>query len=368
MATKFRMMRALDRYVLTEFFKIFFATALGFPVLVIVIDITENLDKYLQRKLPVMAIAQAYVYGVPETLYQVLPAAVLFATVFAIGGFTRHSEISAAKASGISFHRFIAPIAFGALLATGAGLGLAVLTPVTNALKDELLQEKKARDLLNRFNFTFASEEGGRVYQVNGLDVQRREIHGLMIDRKGTGPTYPTYIITSPEAKYVRRKGVGSWILKTGMLHVLADDSANITIAYDSLKDRHFKERPELLMNNSRAPEEMGYGDLGDFIKSMERSGSNVNDLRTKRMLKLAIPATCFIIMLFGAPLATSNQRGGAAYGIGVSLATTVIFLMALQFTQAIGGKGIVSPELAAWLPGILFASVGSWLLTRVRT
>ena len=32
-------------------------------------------------------------------------------------------------------------------------------------------------------------------------------------------------------------------------------------------------------------------------------------------MLKVAIPVTCVIIMLIGAPLATSTQRGGTAYG-----------------------------------------------------
>ena len=121
-------------------------------------------------------------------------------------------------------------------------------------------------------------------------------------------------------------------------------------------------------MVNPKAPEEMGYYDLGLFIQAMQRSGSDVNKLRTERMLKIAIPATCLIIMLFGAPLATSNQRGGAAIGVGISLGTTVIFLMLVQLTQAIGAKGIVNPELAAWLPGILFSVVGIWLLAKVRT
>jgi lipopolysaccharide export system permease protein len=102
---KIRLLRPLDGYVLSEFLKILAATALGFPFLVIVIDITESLQKYLLKHIPPMDIAKAYVYGVPETMFQVLPAAVLFATVFSIGGFTRHSEISAAKASGISFYR-----------------------------------------------------------------------------------------------------------------------------------------------------------------------------------------------------------------------------------------------------------------------
>jgi lipopolysaccharide export LptBFGC system permease protein LptF len=41
---------------------------------------------------------------------------------------------------------------------------------------------------------------------------------------------------------------------------------------------------------------------------------------------------------------------------------------MLVQLTQAIGAKGIVNPELAAWLPGILFSVVGIWLLAKVRT
>src|SRR5579872_342953 len=133
---RFRLLRPLDRYVLNEFLKILFATALGFPVLVVIIDITENLQKYFDRHVPTKDIFIAQIYSMPATMFQVLPAAVLFATVFSIGGFTRHSEISAAKASGISFYRFVFPIAFGALIATGVGLVIGELAPAANARAD----------------------------------------------------------------------------------------------------------------------------------------------------------------------------------------------------------------------------------------
>ena len=42
----------------------------------------------------------------------------LFATVFSVGSFSRHSEITAAKASGISFHRLVLPVFALALLAS----------------------------------------------------------------------------------------------------------------------------------------------------------------------------------------------------------------------------------------------------------
>src|SRR6266480_5930863 len=116
------MVRALDRYVFVEFWKIFVTTALGFPVLVNIIDLTDNLDKYLGQHLGIGRIALSYLYWLPDSMFMALPAAVLFATVFAIGSFTRHSEITAAKASGISFHRLIAPIAIGAAMASIVGL------------------------------------------------------------------------------------------------------------------------------------------------------------------------------------------------------------------------------------------------------
>ena len=57
--------------------------------------------------------------------------------------FTRHSEITAAKASGISFYRLIAPIIVGALLAAMLDLVVAELVPITDARRSDLLQETK---------------------------------------------------------------------------------------------------------------------------------------------------------------------------------------------------------------------------------
>ena len=41
---------------------------------------------------------------------------------------------------------------------------------------------------------------------------------------------------------------------------------------------------------------------------------------------------------------------------------------MLVQLTIAVGGKGLVNPELAAWLPGMVFLAIGGILLARVRT
>jgi lipopolysaccharide export system permease protein len=172
-------------------------------------------------------------------------------------------------------------------------------------------------------------------------------------------------VIAAERADY-RSQG---WMLAKGTVHILPRaDALDIAFRFDSLHDRRMRERPVELMAAPRAPQDMGYRDLSRFIEALDRSGGDANELKVERALKIAVPITCIIIALFGAPLATSTRRGGAAYGIGVSLATTVIFLVLIQLTKAVGGKGLLPPDIAAWAPNILFGIVGLVMLARVRT
>ena len=359
------LLRPLDRYVFGEFAKIFFVTALGFPVLLIVIDLTDHVQGYLDRQIPAGDIALSYLFWIPDSMFMVLPAAVLFATVFSIGAFTRHSEVTAAKASGISFYRLIMPILIGSLLACGLDLGLGEVVPITNQRRSELLQEDKAQIGTSRYNFAFAGEYG-RVYKAWELRTDSGHISQLQIERKGAGPAYPTYVLSADKALYDAQRH--RWLLQKGDMHIVSDSGPNVTISFAAARDAHFTERPAEMMAKARDPHDMRYKELTRFITALERSGGDANVLRVERALKIAIPATCIIIALFGAPLATSTQRGGSAYGIAVSLATTMIFLLMIQLTRAIGGKGVIPPDLAAWIPGAIFGLMGLVLLVRVRT
>ncbi len=358
-------LRPLDRYVFSEFSKIFFVTALGFPILLIVIDLTDHVQGYLDKQIPTRDIALSYLYWIPDSMFMVLPAAVLFATVFSIGGFTRHSEVTAAKASGISFYRLILPILLGSVLACGLDLGLGEVVPLSNRRRSELLQEDKAQVGTSRYNFAFAGEYG-RVYKASELHTDSGRIAGLQIERKGAGAAYPTYLLSADTAVYNARSQ--HWTLRKGEMHIVSDTGANVTISFAAARDPHFTERPAEMMAKARDPHDMRYNELTRFITALERSGGDANVLRVERALKIAIPVTCIIIALFGAPLATSTQRGGSAYGIAVSLATTMIFLLMIQLTRAIGGKGVIPPDLAAWIPGAIFGLMGLVLLARVRT
>jgi len=358
-------MRKLDRYVFSQFLRLFVVMTLGFPILLDVTDLAQRLEEYLNRQIPARDLALSYVYWIPDSLFMVLPAAVLMATVFTITSLTRHAELTAAKASGVSFFRMVAPIFVGATLALGLDIGFGAVAPQANRRRSELIRESLIESGTTRYNFVFAGEYG-RVYKALELRTDLGRIRQLQIERKGAGREYPTYLVSADSAVYNRSSR--SWSLDHGEIHLVADTGQVFEASFASARERHFTEQPNEMMMKQRQPHDLSYAELTRVITATERSGGDANLLRVERALKLAIPATCLIIALFGAPLATSTERGGSGYGVAVSLVTTMIFLVMIQLTRAIGGKGIITRDFAAWIPNVVFGGIGLVLLKRVRT
>ena len=360
-------MTTLDRYVLREWTKVFFITSLGFPFLVMVIDLTDKLDSYLGRGISKEKLALSYAYFLPETVSLVLPVAVLFAVVFTVGLLQRHSELTAAKASGISFHRLIRPLLIASAAAALMDSGLTELTPVTSSRRAELLGEKQVRSSASRYNFVYRAD-GGWVYAIRSLETGSREMRDVILQREGTGAEYPTILIAAQRAAYDTGRAGPGWTLARGTVRYLLGQDRESAFTFDTLATRALHETPADLLAEPKAPAEMGYAELGRYIDALFRSGSDTKKLRVDRALKLSVPFACIIIALFGAPLAISTPKSGAAWGVAVCLATTFVDLLMFQLSKAVGAGGVLPPTFAAWVPNLIFGTAGVWLLGRART
>jgi lipopolysaccharide export system permease protein len=365
----FALGNTLDRYLFREWLRVFLVTLLGFPILVIVIDLTDKLDTYMGRGIKPRAVALSYVFDLPEKMFLVLPVAVLFATVFTVGALGRHSELTAAKASGISFHRLVRPLFLAAWAAVLMGLLLGEIAPVATSRKLELLGEKTIRSTSSRYNFVYRAD-GGWVYAIRALEIRTREMLDPVLEREGSGPSYPTIVLAAQRAVYSDSGHPARWTMHNGALRYLtgAEPGGEYTFEFDSLRSRTLREGPLDLLAEPKAPDEMRYVELGRYIDALRRSGSNVKKLQVERSLKIAIPFICLLIALFGAPLAISTPKSGAAWGVGASLATTFIVLLMFQLAKAVGSGGVLPPALAAWLPNILVAVAAVYLLRKAPT
>jgi len=359
------MFSILDRYLLKIWAKIFVLTALGFPFVVTIIELSDKLSKVIDRGVPVPDILMGHVMGLPEKVFQAIPAAVLFATVFSLGAMARNSELVAIKAAGRSFHRTLRPVLAVTILVTALTAVVGEIAPVATRRHAELLGDVEQREQSTRFNFVYRAEEGW-VYLVRSLDVNQNFARLLMLERKGVGIAYPTLILNAGSGRY--NDSLDYWRLDQGRYRVITGLQGELNFAFDSTVHRAMFQTPEDLLAVPKAPREMRYTELGDYIRNLEFSGGEVKKLKVQHALKIAIPFTCIVIALFGAPLANTSPRAAGAFGIGVSLGTTLVFLILVQLSTAVGAGGILPPTLAAWSPNIVFGLGGLILFARAKT
>jgi lipopolysaccharide export system permease protein len=158
------------------------------------------------------------------------------------------------------------------------------------------------------------------------------------------------------------------WTFSNGFYRILPADGEELNFRFATMETRGFRELPEDLLETPRKPEEMTFAEMGRLAEIMFRSGGDPSVLLVDRQKKLAIPVATLVIVLFGAPLATSSKRGGTAYGIGVALLSVILYLLLFRITEAMGDTGGLSPLAAAWLPNVLFLSAGLLAMVKVRT
>jgi len=357
------MIRILDLMIARTFLRIFVLFVLGAPLLFVVGDIVEQVDRYFDRGLTVGEVATAYVYMLPEFISWSFPIAALIAAVFTIHSMTQHREVLAAKAGGISFHRLMAPLLVVGLVLTGAGLILSEVVPVAKRRSGQILRSEEVGRQW-RANFVFKTDDN-RTLTVRRLNIFPPLMTQVVMEvPAGSDGEAAQHI----QAGRVPFDSVRGWTFKNGYLRILPQQAAPLTFYFDSLRSRDFGEPPRGLLARADAEDEMSDAEIDRMVANITRSGGDASALLVEKGQRKAIAVATLVIILFGAPLATSSQHGGTAHGIGVALGSTILYLLMFRLAGAAGQSGALSPLLSAWLPNMLFLVCGLILIKRVRT
>lgn len=345
------------------FLRIFLLFILGAPLLFIVGDLVEQVDRYFDRGLTVGEVATAYVYMLPEFISWSFPIAALLAAVFTIHSMTQHREVLAAKAGGISFHRLMAPLVVVGMVLSGFGLILSEVVPVAKRRSGQILRSEEVGRQW-RTDFVFKTDDN-RTLTVRRLTVFPPSMTQVVLEVSADSSGRPAEHL---QAMRVPFDSVRGWTFENGYLRILPDRAAPLTFYFDSLRSSGFGEPPEGLLGKPTEEDEMTDSEIDRMVANLTRSGGDVSALLVEKGRRKAIAAATFVIILFGGPLATSSRRGGRSYGIGVALASVILYLLLLRLSEAAGQSGAIPPLLSAWLPNLLFLMGGLILLKRVRT
>ena len=108
----------------------------------------------------------------------------------------------------------------------------------------------------------------------------------------------------------------------------------------------------------------------GELRQKMELSGSDTEKLSLnvalqKKHATFVIP---FVIALFTAPFSLSLNRRSRVVTVGYAVAVWLVFTASSSLFEQFGLGGLIDGRVAVWGPIAIFAVLGMFLLTRVRT
>lgn len=384
-----KVLGTLDRYVIRKWLGTFLLSALGIPAVAVLIRLSEEYGKLVDKGVPGRDALLGTLLLYPGQMALLFPAAVLFATVFTLNAMGRYSELTAVKAGGISFYRLIAPMIVLATLAVPTNYWLQEVAAVSGARQRVLHREKEDPNDMRRFNFAFRDPHG-MIWTTKELARGRGYLGGTLveapIDSTGTRWTmsadsalwdgsrhrwtfYRGAIHLIPDEVRATNDSVvdDSVVADTGRSHA-AIESIPVNIAFATMTASTFDQEPGAMLNTLSNATEMRTAELRAYLDRLERIGVRPGQLAVDLPLKFAVPVACLIVALFGAPLAVTNPRAGAAMGLAIALGTTLVYLTGTQIMKAIGGKEIIPVDVAAWSMNGVFLVLAVILLFRVRS
>jgi lipopolysaccharide export system permease protein len=357
-------MLLLDRYIARECLKLLLLALTAFVGIYVVVDLFEKFTKFLEAKVAPASILSYYAFSLPTILIQVMPIAVLLATLLALGTMARHNELLAMKMGQLAALRIALP---GILVGLAAsGLAWVVAEHVAPRTSEHALQiwrtqvRKLPAHSVTRDSDIWYRAEGERFVHISLIEVQSGLIRGMSVF--DLSPDFD--LLTRVDAREAVWSGE-RWTLRNGYQMDLSARSTTVQ-PFKELSVE-MQEGPQEFARVARSPQEMSYAQLKRYIDRLVASGVSATRYKVDLHAKVATALVSLIMAVLGVSFGLRTGRAGVMVWVGACIPMGFLYWMLLSLGIALGRGGAVPPLVAAWLPNLAFGSAGLFSLWRLR-
>jgi lipopolysaccharide export system permease protein len=360
----------IDRYLLREMLPPFALNLVFFTFVFLMTRILEITNMVVNYRIGLGTVVLMLVYATPRFLEFVVPMSVMMAILLTLLRMSGDNEIVALKAGGISVYRLLPPVMGFAVI--GGLITLAVTlwgAPQGRlALKDVVARATRTTDLsLVLKERTFNDAFDGVMLFVTRIDPATRELVDVFIEDQRHRPL--KIAIVAPRGRLVAEAGNNAYRLELhgGTVHRvdLASRTAD-TIGFD-VYDVALKVKQPAAVPAAAPPseDEMGFAALGRWIDSLKPGDPRYFSARLAWHQKLAIPAACLCLGFMALPLGIQSRTAKRSFGLGLGLASFLAYYLMLSAGKILGEGGYLTPVVGMWLPNVVSAGFGCWLMAR---
>ncbi len=360
-------MKILTKYLLRNLLFPLFYCFLGFVLIFVIDDLFDNFSDFLESGIRPEEMLYYYSQLLPSVVMLTLPVCLLLAMLYSLSQLTRHSEITAMRAGGVSIYRIVLPYIGVGLVAT---------------LCSAWINEQVAPDAAWRAEQFLDYQRSGRdaaVYRVRNLAMKDRN-HDWMIRTFDTRDHSMSKVVLRENLgeergsiKYQAEKMLwmdGRWWFMDLTVQRYRDngDLAGPPefILQKEMRDLH--ETPQTFMTEIKEPQYLSSREMLRYLDAKKGLSEETRlRLRVDFHSRLATPFTCLIVTLIGVPIGSHTGRRGAFAGIMLALSLFFGFYILQLVAQGLGKQDIIPAWLGGWLPIILFGLASPVWLYRMR-
>ncbi|OQY78826.1 MAG: LPS export ABC transporter permease LptG [Ignavibacteriales bacterium UTCHB3] len=360
------MYKILDRYIIKSFISAVFYGLLSFTAIVVIIDLKEKLDTFIDNNLSLLMVLNYYLVFTPEIIKLMTPVAVLFAGLFTAGKMANNNELTAIKASGVSIYRFMLPFF---LICTLISVVLfwfgGFVVPEANVKRIDFEAQQLKKDPASVISNLYFQEPPDKIVSINYFNNEKLEAYKVGVQYFDTANSIRmTKRIDAERMEYSPKNK--TWTAYQGNLRVFGKLSDKLT-HFVQMKLEDLKFVPDDLQIRQQKLEILTNDQLKKLIEDTRNAGYDTQRAEIEYYSRFSFPVTAIIIIIFGLPISAVKRRTGLALQFGVNILITFIYLSIMQIVTALGKNGSLDPLLTAWLVNIIFFSVALFNITRVR-
>jgi lipopolysaccharide export system permease protein len=356
-------MKLLDRYVIRNFLQVYTYCIAGFISIWLILDISENISTFLEQHVGFVSTVRFYGTQVPQLLMIMLPVSLLLALLFSLGRMSRANEIVSMLTAGISIPRVLLPLIGMGLLTVAATTALNYsLAPHAELARKSFLSGSQRRQGPVIEGQVFRNRADSRTWFIqnfrpghsvfNTVQVLQQDAHDNI-----TADYLAARAIYHPEEKV--------WELENAKV-VHYDAAGNILDEqfFPSLKIDNWSETPFRLGSANVRAENLGVKELREYLHfNADFPKTSLAPFRTHFQYRLAVPWTCLVVVCIAAPLGIGFSRRGVLASVATAIFLVFLYDFLGHLFLALGVGDHISPWLGAWVPNVVFAIIGLYLL-----
>lgn len=359
----------LDLYLIRSFALYFFVTLVGFVVLIEVFTFFELLNDIAAHHAAPAVVAGYFLFYAPQLVYQLTPLAALIATLAALAVMSKHNEVTAIKASGVSLYRLSLPLlVVGFLLAACLFAMDAGFLPYANQRQDELRNEIKGRPAQTYFQprLRWIFGRGDKIYNYELFDADRQLFAGLDVFELDPETFQLRRQIYAQRAQW--EPSLHAWVLQKGWVRDFQGTSVVLYRPFTVDSFPELTEAPSYFQREVRQSYQMSWRELGQYIAQLKHAGFDVARLSVEWQRKFAFPLLVAIIVLLGIPFPFRMGTRGAVAGLAAGIGIGIVYWSLSALFEAMGTVGQLPPVAAGWGPDVLFLFAGLYYFLKMQT